>query len=267
MMSNSKPKRNEILKTAALYAVLFIVTSMSTSALLVPLAAAHPEDCGDERTGSTFFYAKGLNTDTYYDIYGVKAKSLITNLSICGHFQTDASIGGDIVWVTGANLNMVETGFYRGNYTTYGLVSNDANHYFWGKRTSGGSLTYGDISSGTGYNPTTGDYIYFSTYGNANQYNNDWHVTIEKVGSYTINVNGLTVSANKGAQSSVLMEMHNSYSSGTARFQDIQNAQLQGGGLYWVPWLNGYAINDNPFYATEVSETEYCMYTSGGSCP
>lgn len=263
----NKLKQNELLRTGAFYLTLFIITSLITSGLLIQPVTADPENCGDERVHpDAFFYAEGINEDTYYDIYGVKAKSLITDLDICGHFESDGSVGGNLVWVTSPDLTFIETGYYKGNYSETGeMVSNNHPHYFWGAKSDIGELMYGDISEGTEIDPVLTNWINFSTWGNVAE-DHDWHVRIEKAGSYTINVNGISLGDNMGYESSVVMEMHNSYSEGTGHFKDIENKKKTGSSLYWESWLNSYGDNDDPFYAVELDDDEYCMDTSEGTC-
>jgi hypothetical protein len=106
MMGSSKPKRNETLKTASIYAVLFIVTSMSTSALWMPKAAAVA--CVGIET--VRYFATGHNDDSG-PMLGTKAASLITSLPVCTGAEEYGSVGGSIVWITAPSLQLAETGF------------------------------------------------------------------------------------------------------------------------------------------------------------
>lgn len=268
MMSGSKSRRNEILKTASIYAVLFIVTSMSSAALWAPDVAAIT--C----SGSPSYNwraARGHNDANYY-MYGTKAYTKITDLTICG--TTDkTSVGGDLVWVIEPDLQMVETGFYKGNYSSKGLESMNAPHYFWGRRNAANTTwDYSDISTGSGYYPSLGDWVYFSVYGNIDSSNRDWHVNITKPGSYTIIINGLTVTYSYGTVSEVVMEIHNIESpSVSANFTNIQSAYNTGGVLTWYGWTTSHDIDNAPYYSKQVSSSasKYCMNSESNTavCP
>src|SRR3990170_6786593 len=263
----NKARRNEKLKTASLYTVLFILTSMSTSALLMQQAFAPPTDCGWEITGVSgpFIYAQGTYSGTQYSRYGVSATQLITNPTVCGTFQSDGSIVANLIAIIGPTTDYIETGYYKGNYTSEGMVSNTVPHYFWGKY-YGTNRQYSDISTGTSKYPNVNDWIYFETRGNIDTSNHDWHVKIERTSDYTINIDGLTMNQAYGPESWVELEAHNNKSSATSHFKSITDAKNIGGSMNWVSWgSNSYATwtsdSRNPYRSCKVSDTEFTMYT------
>ena len=262
----NKSKQKELAKTASLHLLLFIMSSMMTQAFFVSSAQATSYDCGDERTGVPFLLAYGKNLETY-DIYGVKSKVLVKDPSICGTNKEDGSVVGVLVAVMFPNSDFIETGYFKGNYSS--LESLNAVHYFWGKKYDGGSPSYSDISSGTGKSPNINDYIYFETVGNIGTSDHDWHVKIERVSDYTINISGLTMSNEFGTNSRVVLESHNSNSNGSARLKEIVNGKNVSGSLNWVDWLDSEAQQPNnpPYHASKVSQTEYCMYSNSAGCP
>lgn len=282
-MMRSKPRRNELLKTTSLYLLLFTVVSMTTSALLVQPAAAHPEDCGIELNDLSvgFIYANGwddTDTDTY-NKYGLKAESLITNPSICGHFQTDGSVGGGIILMSDVGDKFIELGWFKGNYTDAqaNMIALTTPHYFRGFKDSGGSIQYLDISYSRSIYPTVNHWGTFTLNGDPTPGYYTWNSTIESADHSTIVVTGATMPASYGATPRVMFEMHNNESSGTAHFKNISNAQASGGSLSWYSWgasynnsyisPGQYPESSNPYVSWKISTTEFCMFTKPGSCP
>jgi hypothetical protein len=267
----NRNKRNELLKTASIYSVLFIVTSMSTSALLVPDAAASISCSGTPDDEWRAVYGHNTESTT---MYGTKAYSQITELDICGTLD-DISVGGSLVWVLHPDLQMMETGFYRGNYSTMGLESIDDPHYFWGRRNAANTTwDYSDISDGVEIYPSEDEWIYFSVYGNADTSDKDWHVNITKPRYYTIIINDLTLTYSYGTVSEVVMEIHNIESpTVNANFTQIQSAYTSGSppSLFWDDWLTSVEASNsggNPYHSHKQSVTAYCMDSESNEvCP
>lgn len=259
-MMSSKPRRNEILKTASLYAVLFLMASMSTSVLMTPPAAA--DTCGNRWA----YTAKGDNTEVWSKA-GNMAKSLITDLKQCVADDGSENAVGSLVWMINPDYTFVETGFFQGYRQN--LNSPNAEHYFIGYRIGLGSITYIDVSDSTGINPVQGDWIYFSVFGNADTSDYYWHSRIEKVGSYTINTNNILVNTGRFDTSDLVLESRNQVPDlATAHFKEAANAYFSGSTLTWTPWINSQAIptSGNGLIAQKLGVNEYCMYKSGGSC-
>jgi hypothetical protein len=271
-------RRHELLKTVSLYSMLFIVTFMITLGLLIQLAAAHPEDCGWELDyAPSYIYAQGWDNQTEYPDnyakYGIRANTSITNPSICGHFQSDGSVGGAMVGMASASGTFIEVGWFKGNYTGHdpSMIALSRPHYFVGRKDSSGQLHYLDISSDKSIYPTVSHWANFSTNGAIDTSDLTWDVTIESADHSTITYNDQEMPSNEGWSPQVYLEFHNNMSSGTAHFKDIQNARNIAGSLSWANWGASHADwtsdSRNPYRSYEISDDEYCMYTQPGSCP
>jgi hypothetical protein len=257
----NRENRNELLKTASLYAVLFIVTSMSTSALMAQPVAA--DTCGNRWA----YYAEGDNTEVW-NKSGVKAKSLITDLKQCVADDGSDNAVGSIVWLINPDYTILETGFFQGKKDD--LNSPSTEHYFIGYRIGTGAITYIDVSDSTEINPVQGDWIYFSNFGNADTSNHYWHSRIEKVGSYTINTNDILLNTGVFDNSDVVLESRNQIpDKATAHFNNTMNGYFSGSTLYWTSWNSSQALptSGNGLIAQKIAVDNYCMYKSGGSCP
>jgi hypothetical protein len=221
--------------------------------------------------GEVRYFARGHNDDSG-PMLGTKAKSLITSLPVCTGNEEYGSVGGSIVWIVQPGLQLAETGFYRGNMTSYGLLSPDDPHYFWGRRYADSQVDdvdYSDISDGLEIYPVVDDWINFSIYGNVDPSDHNWHIRIEKPGSYTISINDLTLTYSAGSYSQVIMEMHNDESGAVyANFTNIQSAKNVSSTLTWLNWTNSHDIDDSPYLSHEgTTDSEYCMDTTTyGGC-
>lgn len=195
-----------------------------------------------------------------------KANVTITDLPVCGTTQ-NLSVAGNLVWIIYPNGHLIETGYYEGYYEHYGLQSPTDPHYFWGRRYATGPPDYSDISDGLEIYPNLDEVITFSVMGNADSGDLDWHVRIEKPGSYTININDLTATYSSGSLSEVVMEVHNGQSQDvSANFTEIRTAYESGGSLSWVEWNYNSSPETYPsggiYQSNFINWSAYCMDTS-----
>jgi hypothetical protein len=244
------------------------------------IGVAGPQNCGIELTSGGYIYAYGIDNKTFdnYLKYGLKGKSLITNPYICGTYQTDASVGGAMIVATEINGLWIELGWFKGNYTTFGMVAQSTPHYFRGYQQSGGGLVYTDISTWASPNifPTVDHWATFTVNGDPNPGYYTWNSTIESNDHSTIVLTGASLTNSSSTQTKVMQEMHNTRSSGTAHFKDLQNAQKVGSTLSWINWgksysfkeISGYSPSYDPLESYPMSVNEYCMYTDPQvACP